>query len=154
MVAMLRAQINLMPRSPDGIPPPSPPSPLDRYKEFITTGWEQMKNLGCVLGPVHPMLLENIEMLRKISGMDEVSFHMSGTEATMSACRLARFNTRKNLVVMFSGAYHGWWDGVQSTAGNERYAEDVLTLTDMAESTLRILRWRYVRSRVPPPPPF
>ena len=114
----------------------------DKYKEFITKGWEDMKDLGCVLGPVHPILLENINMLRQISKKQEVSFHMSGTEATMSAVRLARFNTKKNLVVMFSGAYHGWWDGVQSTAGNERTADDTLTLTDMADSSLRILRWR------------
>jgi glutamate-1-semialdehyde 2,1-aminomutase len=114
----------------------------DRYKEFITKGWEDMKDLGCVLGPVHPILLDNINMLRQISKKQEVSFHMSGTEATMSAVRLARFNTKKNLVVMFSGAYHGWWDGVQSTAGNERVADDTLTLTDMADSSLRILRWR------------
>ena len=60
----------------------------------------------------------------------------------MSAVRLARFNTRKPLVVMFAGAYHGWWDGVQSTAGNERQPDDVLTLTDLADSSLRILSLR------------
>ena len=51
-------------------------------------------------------------MLRGVSGLDEVSFHMSGTEAVMAAVRLARFNTRRRLIVCFSGAYHGWWDGV------------------------------------------
>lgn len=114
----------------------------DRYKEFITKGWEQMKDLGCVLGPVHPVLLENIEMLKKISGKEEVSFHMSGTEAVMSAVRLARFNTRKNLVVMFAGSYHGWWDGVQSSVGNERVADDCLTLKDLADSSLYVLKLR------------
>jgi glutamate-1-semialdehyde aminotransferase len=107
-----------------------------------TQGWEKVKGLGCVLGPVHPLLLRNVELLKQISGKDEVSFHMSGTEAVMSAVRLARFNTRKPLVVMFAGAYHGWWDGVQSTAGNERVPDDVLTLTDLADSSLRILRLR------------
>lgn len=68
-------------------------------------GWEKVKGLGCVLGPVHPLLLRNVELLKQISGKDEVSFHMSGTEAVMSAVRLARFNTRKPLVVMFAGAY-------------------------------------------------
>ncbi len=34
---------------------------------------------------------------RRISGLDEVSFHMSGTEAVMAAVRLARFNTRRRL---------------------------------------------------------
>jgi glutamate-1-semialdehyde 2,1-aminomutase len=87
-------------------------------------------------------LLENVNMLKEISGKDEVSFHMSGTEAVMSAVRLARFNTRKDMCVMFAGAYHGWWDGVQSTAGNERVADDVITLTDLAESSLTVLALR------------
>jgi len=114
----------------------------DRYKEFITKGWEKVKDLGCVLGPVHPLLLRNVELLKGISKMEEVSFHMSGTEAVMSAVRLARFNTKKPLVCMFAGAYHGWWDGVQSTAGNERNPDDVLTLVDLAESSLRVLSLR------------
>lgn len=38
-----------------------------------------------MLGPVHPILLDNINMLRQISKKQEVSFHMSGTEATMYA---------------------------------------------------------------------
>jgi glutamate-1-semialdehyde 2,1-aminomutase len=114
----------------------------DRYKEFITKGWAKVQGLGCVLGPVHPLLLRNVEILKQISGKQEVSFHMSGTEAVMSAVRLARFNTKKPLVVMFAGAYHGWWDGVQSTAGNERSPDDVITLVDLAEASLRILSLR------------
>ena len=45
---------------------------------------------------------------------------MSGTEAVMAAVRCARFNQRKPLCVVFGGAYHGWWDGMQPSAGNER----------------------------------
>lgn len=114
----------------------------DRYKQWITEGWDMVKGLGCVLGPVHPVLLENIEMLKKVSGHEEVSFHMSGTEAVMAAVRLARFNKKKPLVVMFAGAYHGWWDGVQTTAGNERFCDDALTLKDLAESSLNVIKLR------------
>jgi len=38
-----------------------------------------------------------------VSKLDEVSFHMSGTEAIMCAVRLAAFNTRRKLVVVFAG---------------------------------------------------
>jgi hypothetical protein len=38
---------------------------------------------------VLPVVGYNIERLRQISGLDEVSFHMSGTEAVMQAVRLA-----------------------------------------------------------------
>jgi hypothetical protein len=85
----------------------------EQYKEWIERGWQKVKDLGPVLGPLHPVVGENVEMLKAISGKDEVSFHMSGTEAVMAAVRLARFNTGRKHIVAFSGAYHGWWDGVQ-----------------------------------------
>src|SRR3984893_15659891 len=93
---------------------------FERYKDWIQKGWERVKELGPALGPLHPVVAENISMLKSISKMDEVSFHMSGTEAVMAAVRLARFNTRRKLIVCFSGAYHGWWDGVQPGLGSER----------------------------------
>ena len=42
----------------------------------------------------HPVVADNVRRLREISGLDEVSFHMSGTEAVMQAVRLARYHTR------------------------------------------------------------
>ena len=74
--------------------------------------------------------------------MDEVSFHMSGTEAVMAAVRMARFNTRRKLIVCFSGAYHGWWDGVQPGLGSERSIDDCLTLKDLHPASLDVIRWR------------
>merc|ERR1719387_2263590 len=43
--------------------------------------------------------------------MDQCSFHMSGTEACMAASAYARFNTKRRLILVFTSAYHGWWDG-------------------------------------------
>ena len=104
---------------------------FDHYKEWMENGLERVKDLGAVLGPLHPIVAENISILKSISKLDEVSFHMSGTEAVMAAVRLARFNTRRKLIVCFSGAYHGWWDGVQPGLGSERTIGDCLTLKDM-----------------------
>jgi glutamate-1-semialdehyde 2,1-aminomutase len=115
---------------------------FDRYKEWIEKGWDQVRELGPVLGPLHPVVAENIALLKTISGKDEVSFHMSGTEAVMAAVRLARFNTRKKLIVCFSGAYHGWWDGVQPGLGSERAISDCLTLKDMHPASLDLIRRR------------
>jgi len=115
---------------------------FDHYKEWMEKGWERVKDLGPVLGPLHPIVADNIKLLKSISGMDEVSFHMSGTEAVMAAVRMARFNTRKKLIVCFSGAYHGWWDGVQPGLGSERSIDDCLTLKDMNPASLRVLRRR------------
>ena len=115
---------------------------FDRYKEWVQKGWERVKDLGSVLGPLHPLVADNVAMLKSISKLDEVSFHMSGTEAVMAAVRLARFNTRKKLIVCFSGAYHGWWDGVQPGLGSERDLSDCLTLKDMHPASLTVLRRR------------
>ena len=112
----------------------------DTYKEWIEKGWDRVKDLGPVLGPLHPIVAENISILRRISNLDEVSFHMSGTEAVMAAIRLARFNTRRKSIVCFAGAYHGWWDGVQPGLGSERAINDCVTLKDMNPASLDAIR--------------
>jgi glutamate-1-semialdehyde 2,1-aminomutase len=113
-----------------------------RYKDWMARGLERVRDVGPVLGPLHPVVADNIERLRAISRLDEVSFHMSGTEAVMAAVRLARFNTRRKLVVTFSGAYHGWWDGVQPGLGSERSLDDCLTLKDLDGASLDVIRRR------------
>ena len=95
-----------------------------------------------MLGPYHPLIQANVERLRCISGLDEVSFHMSGTEAVMQAVRLARYHTRRSHLVRFCGAYHGWWDGVQPGVGNTRKVDDVYTLADLSARSLRVLDTR------------
>lgn len=114
----------------------------DFYKRCIAKGFARVQKLGPVLGTYHPVVAENVEKLKMISGLDAVSFHMSGTEAVMQAVRLARFHTGKSHLVRFCGAYHGWWDGVQPGIGNNRRVSDVYTLKDMHRSTLQVLNTR------------
>lgn len=112
----------------------------DQYKEWMQRGWERVKDLGPVLGPLHPIVADNIAILKGISKLDEVSFHMSGTEAVMAAIRLARFNTGRKSIVCFAGAYHGWWDGVQPGLGSEREIKDCITLKDVNPASLDAIR--------------
>jgi glutamate-1-semialdehyde 2,1-aminomutase len=114
----------------------------DFYKDCMERGFAKVKKLGPVLGPYHPLIRENVEKLKTISGLDEVSFHMSGTEAVMQAVRLARYHTGKTHLVRLCGAYHGWWDGVQPGVGNQRKTSDVYTLRDMSDVTLKVLKTR------------
>jgi glutamate-1-semialdehyde 2,1-aminomutase len=95
-----------------------------------------------VLGAYHPVIAGNVKRLRKISGLDEVSFHMSGTEAVMQAVRLARYHTGRTHLVRFCGSYHGWWGDVQPGIGNPLPAHETYTLKDMSEQSLRVLRSR------------
>ena len=114
----------------------------DFYKACIDRAVERARDLGPVLGAYHPAVQYNVERLRAISGLDEVSFHMSGTEAVMQAVRLARYHTRRSHLVRFSGAYHGWWGDVQPGVGNPVPARETYTLRDMSDAALRVLRKR------------
>ena len=66
--------------------------------------------------------LAEIELAQLITqafpGIDEVRLVNSGTEATMSAIRLARGYTKKDKLVKFSGCYHGHSDSLLVKAGS------------------------------------
>jgi glutamate-1-semialdehyde 2,1-aminomutase len=114
----------------------------DLYKGCMARGAAAVEALGPVLGACHPLLADNVKRLCAISGMEEVSFHMSGTEAVMQAVRLARYHTGRSHLVRFCGAYHGWWGDVQPGVGNPLAADYTYTLKDMHADTLRVLRTR------------
>ena len=114
----------------------------DFYKRNIVAANDAAQALGPVLGMYHPAVIEVAERLRVISMQDEVSFHMSGTEAVMQAVRLARYNTGKTHLVRFCGAYHGWWEDVQPGPGNPMPPRETYTLEDMSERSLKALRMR------------
>ncbi len=114
----------------------------DFYKECMREGSVRVEKLGPILGAYHPCVASNVAKLKAISGMDEISFHMSGTEAVMQAVRLARYHTRRKNIVRFCGAYHGWWDDVQPGPGNPSTPNDVYTLKEMDSDSLHVLRTR------------
>jgi len=114
----------------------------DAYKRMIARGAETVAQLGPVLGGLHPVVAQNVERLRAISGLDAVSFHMSGTEAVMQAVRLAQYHTGRRRIVRLAGAYHGWWGDVQPGVGNPVPADNTLTLADHSDATLKVLRTR------------
>jgi glutamate-1-semialdehyde 2,1-aminomutase len=115
----------------------------DFYKDCIAKGAERVASLGPVLGAYHPSVAHNVRRLQQISGLDEVTFHMSGTEAVMQAVRLARYHTNRTHVVRFCGAYHGWWGDVQPGVGNPLPTHETYTLAEMSDRTLQVLRTRH-----------
>jgi glutamate-1-semialdehyde 2,1-aminomutase len=58
------------------------------------------------------------EIVRRVPSVEMVRMVSSGTEATMSAIRLARAVTGRELVLKFAGAYHGHVDGLLAQAGS------------------------------------
>ena len=115
---------------------------IDTYRACIAEAVTVAQALGPVLGSYHPCVLDNVARLKEISGLDEVSFHMSGTEAVMQAVRLARYHTGRRHLVRFCGAYHGWWEDVQPGPGNPLPPRQTYTLKDLDERSLRVLETR------------
>ena len=114
----------------------------DFYKDCMREGSAKVESVGATLGAYHPCVETNVAKLKSISGLDEVSFHMSGTEAVMQAVRLARYHTRRKNLVRFCGAYHGWWEDVQPGPGNPMPPRETYTLRDMHQRSLHVLRTR------------
>ena len=74
---------------------------------------------GFALGATHPLEIELGEAIRRaMPSMERLRFTSSGTEAVMSALRVARAATDRDLVVKFAGAYHGHADGLLVEAGS------------------------------------
>jgi glutamate-1-semialdehyde 2,1-aminomutase len=75
--------------------------------------------LGLSFGAPTEMELRMAEMLvGLLPGMDKVRLVSSGTEATMSAIRLARGHTGRDLLLKFEGCYHGHADSLLVKAGS------------------------------------
>ena len=93
-----------------------------------------------VLGHAHPAVLDAVtsaaargtsfgtptpgevelaeEIVRRVAPVDQLRLVSSGTEATMSAVRLARGFTGRTKVVKFAGCYHGHVDSLLASAGS------------------------------------
>jgi len=59
-----------------------------------------------------------VEIARRLDSVEMVRMTSSGTEATMTAVRLARAATGRERIVKFEGAYHGHLDGLLAQAGS------------------------------------
>ncbi len=75
--------------------------------------------IGFALGLTGPLEIELAERIRdRMPSMERLRFTSSGTEAVMSAVRLARAATGRDLIVKFAGGYHGHSDGLLVEAGS------------------------------------
>jgi glutamate-1-semialdehyde 2,1-aminomutase len=74
---------------------------------------------GFALGTTGPREVELGELVRAaMPGMERMRFTSSGTEAAMSAIRLARAAAGRDLVLKLSGGYHGHSDGLLVEVGS------------------------------------
>ena len=75
--------------------------------------------LGTSYGAPSPLEVELGDRVRRLMpSLERVRFVSSGTEATMSAVRVARAATKRDKIVKFEGCYHGHADGFLVQAGS------------------------------------
>jgi glutamate-1-semialdehyde 2,1-aminomutase len=80
------------------------------------------------------------EIARRIDSVEMVRMTSSGTEATMTALRLARAATGRERIVKFEGAYHGHVDGLLAQAGSGLATQAGLRETGRRQAGLREAR--------------
>ncbi len=80
--------------------------------DFVVEALRDQLNDTLDYGPQSKLAGEAARVFCDLTGMERASFCNTGSEATLAAMRLARTATGKDLIVMFSGAYHGIFDEV------------------------------------------
>lgn len=85
----------------------------------IRTAIQEALENGTSFGTPNPHEVEMAELLETIvPSVEKVRMCNSGTEATMSAIRLARGYTKRNKILKFAGCYHGHVDSLLVQAGS------------------------------------
>ncbi|MFT5756096.1 MAG: amino acid adenylation domain-containing protein [Alteromonadaceae bacterium] len=78
---------------------------------FVQQAITEQMTKSMQLGLQTPLSGKVAQLICELTGMSRVTFCNSGTEAVMTALRLARAATKRHYVVQFSGSYHGHYDG-------------------------------------------
>ena len=121
---------------------------------FINEAISNQLNQFIGLGPQSSLSGEVASLICKITGSDRAMFCNSGTEAVMTALRLARASRSLSKVVMFKNSYHGHFDGTLGEISLEEnkntdpiapgilngMVNDLLVLEYGAESSLKYIK--------------
>ncbi|HEY0172712.1 MAG TPA: aminotransferase class III-fold pyridoxal phosphate-dependent enzyme, partial [Pyrinomonadaceae bacterium] len=89
---------------------------LGHRPPFVAAAIEEQLRRGIEMGPRPALAGEVAALVCELTGMERAAFCNSGTEAVMTALRLARARTGRTKVAIFSGSYHGHSDGTLARA--------------------------------------
>lgn len=98
--------------------------------DFVTRALQQQVAQGMQLGPQSHLAGRVAKLVCELTGVERVTFCNSGTEAVMTALRLARTVTGRTKIAMFTNSYHGTFDGTLARA--ERGADGKLRAVPLA----------------------
>ncbi len=83
---------------------------------FIKEALAAQLEKGIQLGSQSEIVGEVAQLICELTGMERVAFSNTGTEAIMTAIRMARTVTGRNKIAIFSNSYHGHFDGTLGKA--------------------------------------
>jgi glutamate-1-semialdehyde aminotransferase/acyl carrier protein len=125
--------------------------------EFVREAIRAQLDQGIEIGPQTPLAGKVAQLFCEATGMERVAFCNTGSEAVMAAIRVARTVTGRDLIAMFSGAYHGIFDEVlvrAATVGGtaravplapgipSNMADNILVLEYDSPAALEVIRKR------------
>lgn len=79
---------------------------------FVIEAIQEYSKQGIQHGPQSRLSGQVAELICELTGAERAAFCNDGTEAVMAAIRLARAATGRSKIALFSGSYHGTFDGV------------------------------------------
>ncbi len=95
------------------------PMILGHQDQDVFVAMQKQLGIGVSYGAPTELEIEMAELLcKRVPGMEQVRMCNSGTEATMSAIRLARGFTGRDKLIKFEGCYHGHADALLVKAGS------------------------------------
>ena len=95
------------------------PMILGHQDQDVFVAMQKQLGIGVSYGAPTELEVEMAELLcKRVPGMEQVRMCNSGTEATMSAIRLARGFTGRDKLIKFEGCYHGHADALLVKAGS------------------------------------
>ena len=107
---------------------------LGHNNEAINAAIRTEMEAGFPLSFISGLTGEVAALISEMTNMDRVTFFNSGTEAVMAGIRIARAYTRRSKAVIFSGSYHGSFDGV---LGIKNYTSDSNLATPLTNGILQ-----------------
>lgn len=85
---------------------------LGHRPPFVTEAVEKQLRKGYHLGPQFALTNQVAALICELTGVERVAFCNTGSEAVMTAMRLARTVTGRDVIALFDGSYHGNFDGI------------------------------------------
>ncbi len=89
---------------------------LGHQPTIVNEALQETLAKGMQIGPQSALAGDTAALICQLTGADRAAFLNSGTEAVMTACRLARATTGRRKIAMFAGAYHGHGDATLGSA--------------------------------------